>query len=965
MPSELTSDQISALVEATYPALARQLQVFPDDAQVLARSVLRQGRDLRSLRRQAMALVGDITDLAAVRRGLRRFAAREKLRVAVRELLHLPGADVDVTARELSDLADVCAEVALGEARRWAEERFGVPVLVGPGGTVPCRFVVVGMGKLGGRELNAGSDVDLLLFYESDEGEVRKEGAATEISLHEHFTKVAQRFVATLDDNTEDGIVWRVDLRLRPEGSRGPLVNALAAAERYYETWGRTWERAALLRARPMAGDLEFGKELLGALGPFVWRREVNPAIAEEMAALLLRARVEIGGDAERDLKLGRGGIREAEFFVQSLQLVWGGREPVVRSTGTLDALRRLRARGLVTDREGREVADAYLLLRRLEHRVQFATGIQTHLLPDGELLQRIAKSLGYAGVVDLHRDLERTRRRVAARFASLRRGPGGSGEHVTAAASLGVLYGALDARDEAGVLAWLTTHLGMGVSPDLARHVFALARRPDHPLGAATRERHPQLLPVLLEALADAADPEQAMRLLAAFFARLLTPSVYAKALAEDPRAARRLASLLGASAFLGEALVNHPELLDPLLFGRGVPTPDSVGRVVEEELATARAREPEPLQPDDFVGALRRAQARVLMEVGLADLAGDLSTRQCTLALSALADAVLQQALTFALAERGLSSDQGLVVVAMGKLGGREVGYGSDLDVFFVYEDDGGDGGEVFVRVAQRVLRLVSMPHGDGPGYELDTRLRPSGNHGLLVVSRESFARYHHALPEGEGTRPDAVAAADWERQALLKARVCAGDEALAVRILGVAQEAAYGRGPPPPERVHHLRLRMERELARERPRRFDLKLGRGGLVDVEFAVQWLQMRHGADPRVRSTETEVALGALEACGYLPSALALTLRDGYRFLRRLEQRLRVLHGTSAQLLEEGAEGLVPLARRMGLRDGPRGSAAEALVAQYKSVTGEVRRAYLAVLGVAEGEDPPPGGQPA
>jgi glutamate-ammonia-ligase adenylyltransferase len=941
--------ELAAALECAYPALAHVMTAHPDDVIAIARGT-RVARDARTYRRQAAAMLGDMSDVDGVRRGLRLFAGREKLRIAARELLLEAGSDVDVTARELSDLAAVCIDLALTEALTWAEARYGQPRR---SDGARCPFVVLGMGKLGGRELNAGSDVDLLLFYETDDGEVHKDGVATDLSLHELFTRVSQRLTSTMEEVTEDGMVWRVDLRLRPEGSRGPLVNSLAAAERYYETWGRTWERAALVRARAVAGDIAFGEEVLAALGPFVWRREVNPNLADEMIGLVDRARNELASVPERDLKLGSGGIREAEFFVQSLQLIWGGREPTVRSTNTLDALRRLRARGLVTDREGRELADAYLVLRRLEHRVQFATGLQTHTLPprdaDGGLLERIARSLGFSGGAELEKDLDKTRRRVAARLASLSRQSRAAAEGAGAAlpGSLARLYLALEAGDETLVQTWLPTAFGASASPDLARHLLALARRPDFPLGASSRDKFPELAAVLVEALSDAADPEQATRLMAAFFARLSTPSVYAKALAEDPRAARRIAGLFGASAFLGESLAGHPELFDRLLFGRGAPTEESARRAVDEEIAAL----PRDADGEDFVGALRRAKRRVTMEVGLADLAGELSTRGCTLTLSALADASLDHATRFALHERGMV-ESGLAVIAMGKLGGREIGYGSDLDIFFVYDDAAGadvDAAERFVRTAQRVMRLVSAPHGDGPGYELDTRLRPSGNQGLLVVSVDAFARYHGVRSE----KP----AEDWERQALLKARACAGDRALGQRVLAIAHAAAYERGAPPPERIHHLRMRMERELAGERTAlgraRYDLKLGRGGLVDVEFAVQWLQMKHGADPRVRSADTETALGALEACGYLDAPLAMPLREGYRLLRRLEQRLRVLHGTSAQLIEEGAPGMTLLARRMGMRDGPRGSAVEALFARYAAVTRDVRAAYGAVLGLA------------
>ncbi len=938
--------ELGALIASAYPALGRAIDAHPEDLAAIARG-LKTARDVRAYRRLAASAVGDPSTLATVRRGLRRLAVREKLRVAARELLAAPGVDVDATARELSDLAEVCCEVAITEALGWAEQRFGAPL---DARGERCAFAVIGMGKLGGRELNAGSDIDLMLFYETDDGHPDGSG---ETSLHEYFTRVAHRFVATLDEPTEDGMVWRVDLRLRPEGTRGPVVNALAAAERYYEAWGRTWERAALVRARSIAGDVRFGERLLEALVPFVWRRAVDPRIVEEMTAMLARARAEAGQSVRDDLKIGPGGIREVEFFAQSLQLVWGGREPHVRGPNTLDALRHLRAGGFVSEREAAELSESYLFLRRLEHRVQFATGQQTHLVPrDADLLARIARSLGYAGAAGLERELEAVRARVSSRFGSIGREPTREDEWFE------TLWGAIDSSDVAAVASAAAPRFGAAASTDLPRHLLALARRPDRPLDPATRDREPDLSRRLIGALADASDPEQASRLLASFFSRLVTPGVYVRALAGDPRLVRALCSLLGASAFLGEALVGHPDLVDSVVYARGVPTFGVACAQVDEEVAALSATS---IDVDSFVGALRRAKRRVTFEVGLADLAGELGTREAGHVLSALADATLKHACRFAMNERcgaarenGVEDSRGLTLIAMGKLGGREVGYGSDLDLVFVYDNTGEDAPERFARIAQRVLRLVGSPHGDGPGYELDTRLRPSGSHGLLVVSIDAFARY-----QAEQAEP-------WERQALVKARVCAGDERLGARVLAIASAAAYERGAPLPDRMHHLRTRMERELAHERlPRglgvpgdamraRYDLKLGRGGLVDVEFATQWLQMTHGRDPRVRSTETAVALGALEACGYLPSAEAEVLREGWRFLRSLEQRLRVAHGTGATLIEEGAPGLVPLARRMGMRDGPRARADQALLEQYVAVTRDVRTTYLRVLELAE-----------
>ena len=940
-------DDLARALATAYPALRAQMGLHPDDVVAIGKGRLRIARDVRSYRRLALAWIPTLDDHDDVRRGLRRFAQRERLRIAARELHTKDGGDVDVTARELSDLAQVCIELALAEAQRWAEERFGVPTTATGD---RCAFTVLGMGKLGGRELNCGSDVDLIPFYETDEGDVRKDGVVADQTLHEYFVRVTQRFTATLEDVTDDGFAWRVDLRLRPEGSRGPLVNALAAAERYYETWGRTWERAALLRARPVAGHPGFGTRVIEALVPFVWRKAIDPRIAGEMLTLLQRARVELSDNPDRDLKLGAGGIREAEFFVQALQLIWGGREPALRQPNTLEALRRLRARGLVTDRESREVETAYLVLRRVEHRIQFATGIQTHVLPQGELLEVIARSLGHENGHALERELDKTRRRVAARFASLNREIGGPDSRRTE--HFEPLLAMIETGEEALVLTALTSGIvGTNAPGDLARHLVALARRPDYPLGASTRDRYPLFAITLLEALADAADPEQAARFLAGFFARLGSPSVYARAMAEDLHVLRRLVGLFGASAFLGEAIVYRPELVESVLFAKVTPTPSSVHRDVDEEVLAARRAsdaDPDLDAGDAFVGALRQAKARVTMEVGLAELSGELRTRDTTLVLSALADATLAAAVERALAERGL--DGGLVVIAMGKLGGREIGYGSDLDIFFVY-DGAEDLAEKYIRAAQRVLSLVSTPHGAGPGYELDTRLRPSGSQGLLVVSLDAFARYHGMA--GSETEEPARRGQDWERQALVKARACAGDPELGSKVTSLATRIAYA-GAPDALVMHRLRMRMEQELAHEGPRRYDVKLGRGGIVDVEFSVQWLQMKHGADPRVRTSDTESAIAALESCGYLETTLAAVLREGYAMLRRLEQALRVVHGTSASLIEEGAPGLGALARRMGFRDGANvgaGSAAEELLERYRAVTRDVRTAYLAVLG--------------
>ncbi len=951
---------LGTLLSCAYPALFASIEASPDLVRELCREGFSAPREPEPLLTSLALRAGDPSEGDAFMERLRRAARFERLRIAARELLPaaLGGADVDVTAREITALAEATIELSLREAVSAARQRTGLPMR---NAAEPGRFVVLGMGKLGGGELNAGSDVDLIYFYDADEGEAVASDGSTS-TPHEVWTRVARRLTANLEQIGADGALWRVDLRLRPEGSTGPVVNSIAAAERYYESFGRLWERAALLRGRPVAGDRDFGDELMAMLAPFVWRRRVDPSIAVEMTDLVRRARVELTRGDDDDLKLGVGGIREAEFFVQTLQLVWGGREGRVRARGTLDALRRLRATGLVTDREGREIADAYLALRRAEHAIQTSTGLPTHSLPrDSADRERLARTLGFPDMAAFARDLAAHRMRVARRFASLI--PGGA----PAASPFLEALSALDRADAEAFRAALHTSfegLGDAARSELARDLFALSTRPDSPLGSRARETYPGLAETLLEAIADAADPEQAARYLRVLFSRLRQPAIYARLLGSDPRAVRRLVATLGASAFIGDAVVSNPELGDLVLFAHPVPTADLARQEIERATEALLRAGADDEEDDALMGALRRAKARVVIEVGLADLAGELGTRDATLILSSLADASLEAATRRALGTEPGAPIEGLAVLAMGKLGGREIGYGSDLDVVFLYDPErappGVDPAVHFTRAARRIIRIISMSHSAGRGYELDTRLRPSGSQGLLVVSLEAFARYHEPRVERRdpGRNVPGVHSATWERMALLRARAAAGDSAIGASASAIAERVAY---TPREEKktiaaeVHRLRVRMERELAHERPGRYDIKLGRGGLADVEFTVQFLQLV-SERPRVRTQETPLAIDAIADEGLVAADQAETLREGYRFLRRLEQRIRVVHADSGHLIEAPAPGLRPLARRMGLRDRPFREGSVALLDRYREVTEGIRAVYEAVVvGATQG----------
>jgi glutamate-ammonia-ligase adenylyltransferase len=956
--------EVATLLSTAYPALEQGLARDREACMWLAvqrwGAAKDRGTFLLEARSRALGREPPF-DADVVRRELRRYAFRERARIALRELLphDIGGAQVDQTAAELSALGDATIQVAFDEALAHTIARLGAPVTAD--GT-PSRFVVLGMGKLGGDELNAGSDVDLIYFYDTDDGAVlqgNRDDAPTSTSLHELWTRVARRITATLEEVTEEGFVWRVDLRLRPEGASGPLVNSIAAAERYYEAFGRTWERAALLRARPVAGDLQLGEELLDALRDFVWRKRVDPGIASEMLHLVELARRELGDAAATDVKLGVGGIREAEFFAQTLALVWGGRDPSLRVRGTLQALARLEAAGLCTGREAAEVGDAYLFLRRVEHAIQNASGIHTHRLPgEGEDRDRLARALGYEATTGFLSDLATHRARVAARFGSL--APEGKlppSRWITA-------LSALERGDEQALAAVLggTSYewLPAGADPrrddptedpratrvaEAARWLVQMTRHPDDVLGARSRDNFPELAESLLDALVDAADIEQASRQLRLFFARVRTPAVYVRLLASDPRALRRLVTVLGASRFVGDALANQPELADAVVFSHEVPTPEGA----RQEVLRAAAP-PHPAADDDeeaLIGRLRSAKVAVTLRVALADLAGELDVQGAGRVLTALADAQLDVACRTALGS-GEATPRGLAVVAMGKLGSGEIGYGSDLDVLFLYDPAAcpdPDPPAWYTRAARRIIRLVTTFHAAGAGYELDTRLRPSGNQGLLVSSLEGFAR-HHGFEQPSDEAPAAPRAATWERMALVRARAAAGDPQLGADAVRLARAVAYAGGgdrADMAEEVRHIRERVTREASAERPGRHDVKLGTGGLLEVEFAVQLLQVSLPAPERARTGDLLRALNALREAEAIDPSTADALRDGYTFLRALEQRIRVVHAAATHVLDERDPAIWALARRMGIRDR---EAPRVLLSRLREATGRVRAAF-------------------
>jgi [glutamine synthetase] adenylyltransferase / [glutamine synthetase]-adenylyl-L-tyrosine phosphorylase len=865
-----------------------------------------------------------------VGRALRRFRNHEYLRLTARELGR--GRPEEV-ARELAHIADVCLEAAVAYHRAALETKHGA--MRTKTGT-RCRFVVMGMGKHGGEELNFSSDVDLIYLYESDSGSAGPDAP----TLHELFCRLAERVTRTVAEVTDDGFCFRVDLRLRPEGQKGPLTNSMGAAERYYEAWGRPWERQAWIKARPVAGDRSLGDEALVMLEPFVWPRSGGPEAIAQVRGLMSRIRVELG-DPD-DIKVGPGGIREVEFFVQALQMVHG-RTRTLRERGTLRALDKLLFAGLISEREHRSLVEGYVFLRQVEHRLQLEALRQTHALPaDPERRALLARRLGFADTAAFEIALAIHRREISDIYATL-----GAADEPPPSPVMTLLD---PATTREGLEAALS-ELGFASPAESAEAMEHLRKRAQSPFAPQKEGAPARIAPMLLEEVAASPDPDLALLRLVDLVGRRGGAAGIWRLIDMHRPLLRLLMSLFGTSEFLAKEFIAHPELLEPLLSARQA---QPVRERADLEAQVRAALEALALDDEEArLNTLRRIKREEVLRIGLYDVAGELSPMQVSSQLSDLADVCLQAALEVvqpAVWRKYGTPAATLVVVGLGKLGGREMTYSSDLDVVFVYSDEGQCVGgreashfEVFSRVAQRLISALSTYLDEGRLYEIDTRLRPSGQKGALVSSLEGFRAYH----AGEAQL--------WERQALIKARTVAGDRELGDTIEELAAEHVYGAGGDAADmarEIGRLRARMEKELAQETAHRFNIKTGRGGLVDVEFLVQYLQLREGpSHPALHVRATTTALAALESEGLLPPDTARELTASYAFLRRLENRLRIVHDRSIQQITADERELDKLARRTGYH-GERPGAR--LLADYREHTARIRAIYAQFLPVAE-----------
>ncbi|MFT7722676.1 MAG: bifunctional [glutamate--ammonia ligase]-adenylyl-L-tyrosine phosphorylase/[glutamate--ammonia-ligase] adenylyltransferase [Roseateles sp.] len=810
----------------------------------------------------------------------------------------------DVTLA-MTHLAEVTLDRALAAARAELDGIHGAP-RTADGGDIA--FWVLGMGKLGARELNVSSDIDLIYVYE-DDGATH---GARPVSAHEYFANVAKRLYALIGDVTDDGQVFRVDLALRPNGKSGPPVVSLAMLEEYFLVQGREWERFAWLKSRvvaPLAGPGAPGDPRTLALRdlvtPFVYRRYLDYGVFEGLRQLHGKVRSEAkaraAGRPERanDVKLSRGGIREIEFIVQLLQVVRGGQFPEIRTRSTVKALAQLAARGLMKAETAQRLGEAYVFLRRVEHRIQFLDDQQTHCLPQADAdLAWIAASLPLPDACALFGRLCDVRELVATEFdALLHEG----GDRPAGGCKGGQCGGPAPAVDGEDFL--------HGLPEPLAAAVRALA---DGPRVQGLREESRQRLARLFQRAAQAVAAgectlDAALRFVD-WVGPLLRRESYLALLVERPAVQQRLLRLLGLARWPMRYLMQHPgvidELADPLLLTARFDRDAFLADLGEREQGWARSGQADE---ESLLDTLRRAHHAEVFRTLVRDVEGRISVEQVADDLSLLADAVLQLAIGWAWRRFGKAHrpDPRLAVIAYGKLGGKELGYGGDLDVVFVFDDDDENATEIYGAFVRRLITWLTLRTAAGELFDIDTALRPNGNSGLLVTSLDQFEAYQ----TGRGSNT----AWTWEHQAITRARFCAGDARLAPRCEAVRRQVLTA--PRDADALRREVQAMREKVRAARPVRaglFDVKHSEGGMMDAEFAVQYLVLAHAAaHPALQDDLGNIALLRLaETLGLLPAGVGAAAADAYRELRRVQHRARLDEQSTAL----DAEAAAPLA---------------------------------------------------
>jgi [glutamine synthetase] adenylyltransferase / [glutamine synthetase]-adenylyl-L-tyrosine phosphorylase len=837
----------------------------------------------------AAAKTNDTKVLSAALRSLRR---RTVLQTLLRDLTGR--ADLTEVCRNMSALAEASLAAAVVLHHEELAATHGEPR--GADGSTQ-QLVVIGMGKLGGGELNVSSDVDLVFVY-PEEGET---DGARPLSNQEFFDRLGRRVIGALNDTTADGFVFRVDMRLRPYGVSGPLTVPFAMLEQYLITQGRAWERYAWLKSRPLTGARH--DELLAIIMPFVFRKYLDFDVYDGLRDIHRQIREQVKRrDFAPDIKLGPGGIREIEFIVQALQIVRGGRETGLRERGTRAALAAIATRGLLPDAAVASLRDAYVFLRDVEHRLQYRDDRQTQRIPtEHDELCALASASGFADVsqfrsaLALHRDSVSTHfdavfgnSDAATQTEPVRPPPDGPGFPIAVAdvpTLAAIWHGNASADAAREALARAGFDDPSGLVAELAR---LRASRRYLELPALSRQRVDELVPRVLNVAAservEGTDPQTVFQRLFGLLESISRRSAYLALLMEHPPVLPRLAQLMGASSWAADYLTRHPLLLDELLDARVLLTlPDweswhaELERMMRDHAGDAERQ----------LDALRHFQHAQTFRLLAQDLAGLLTVERLADHLSMLADVVLACTLSAVWAQMG-GTDVGppdFAVIGYGKLGGKELGYASDLDLVFLHDDPEGSVSERYAKLAQKLITWLTTTTAAGALYDIDIRLRPDGVSGLMVSSLASFRRYQREQ------------AWTWEHQALTRARFVTGDAAIGADFEALRDDVL--RMPRDRTKLAGEVTEMRRKMAAGHPNRttlFDLKHDPGGMVDVEFAVQFLVLACAHDEAML-TKNVGNIALLRMAGELdlvPAEIALAAADAYREFRRLQHQIRL-----------------------------------------------------------------------
>ncbi|HEY1899548.1 MAG TPA: bifunctional [glutamate--ammonia ligase]-adenylyl-L-tyrosine phosphorylase/[glutamate--ammonia-ligase] adenylyltransferase [Steroidobacteraceae bacterium] len=857
---------------------------------------------------------GEVPDEARLMAALRRWRTREMVRLAWRDLAGF--ATITQTLLEQSAFADSAIHQAHLHASRILTQRHGVPRSAAG---VPQELVVVGMGKLGGQELNFSSDIDLVLLF-PEHGDT--DGART-LANEDFFTRLGQLLIRLLEARTPEGFLFRVDMRLRPFGDSGALVASFSAFEDYLQGQGRDWERYAWVKARPITGRTEYARIYDSAVRPFVYRRYLDYGVFESLREMKQMIEREMKRrDMAGNVKLGPGGIREIEFLAQSLQLIRGGREPWLRTPSLLQVLPLLDRARLLPPGAATELRAAYEFLRRIENRLQERADEQTHVLPVTAAAQAaLAQAMQLPDWNTLLADLDAHRAQVSRHFHAVVFGAAAP----DAAGGIAVDLEPADETADDGVLAASLLRLGWSGDPLPAAQQLSGLREAGfvRRLDAPGRRRLQALLPQMLTLIAGRPEPDATLLRVLKIIEAIGTRSAYYALLNERADARARLVEICGYGDFLVRQIAASPLLLDELLDARlfeALP-----GRA---ELTQELDLEVDPLQEEDperQVEALRHFQQAAVFRVAVADLSGRLPLMRVSDQLTDIAELIIERAVDLSMQQicarwgvpmcgEGPQRRRVAVCVAgYGKLGGRELGYGSDLDLVFLHDSAGErqetegardgagaiDNQVFFLRLAQRIMHLLTMHSAAGRLYEVDVRLRPSGKGGLLVTSIAAFAEYQQEE------------AWTWEHQALLHARAVAGDLGLRARFEAVRIEVLrqHVKREGLRAQVRGMRERMRRELSRSGPDQFDIKQDAGGVADIEFLAQYWALAWALryPPLITFSDTIRQLESVASADLVPQATVDILTAAYRSYRARTHRQSLEGGANVVPAEQFA----------------------------------------------------------